>query len=48
VPIFLEQPDEEETKQDFHYISHYTIDAEVFDYYRRKYDRLEKVSVKLL
>jgi 2-polyprenyl-3-methyl-5-hydroxy-6-metoxy-1,4-benzoquinol methylase len=48
VPIFLGQHDEEETVQDFHYINHYTIDAEVFDYYRNKQDRLDKASVGLL
>lgn len=48
VPIFLDQYDEEETDRDFHYINHYTIDAELFDYYRNKHDRLEKASVGLL
>lgn len=48
VPIFLDQYGEEETDRYFHYINHYTIDAELFDYYRNKHDRLEKASVGLL
>ena len=48
VPVFLDQQGEDETDREFHYINHYTIDAEVFDYYRDKHDRLEEASVGLL
>lgn len=48
VPLFLDAQDEKISEQDFHYINHYTIDAEVFDYYRDRNDKLEQVSVSLL
>lgn len=48
VPLFLDVQDEKISEQDFHYINHYTIDAEVFDYYRDRNDKLEQVSVSLL
>lgn len=48
VPLFLDAQDEKISEQDFHYINHYTIDAEVFDYYRDRNDKLEQASVSLL
>lgn len=48
VPLFLDAQDEKISEQDFHYINHYTVDAEVFDYYRDRNDKLEQVSVSLL
>ncbi len=48
VPMFLDQQDENISDQDFHYIDHYTIDAEMFDYYRTKHDRLDNATTKLL
>lgn len=48
VPLFLDAQDEKISEQDFHYINHYTIDAEVFDYYRDRNDKLEQVSLSLL
>ena len=48
VPLFLDAQDEKISDQKFHYINHYTIDAEVFDYYRERSDKLEQVSVSLL